>query len=108
MNWRAFFHGSCDRTIQLLERELAEARKERDYFKGRADRIELMLMPNPVIREKIARVGTPFTAGRKTWEQILEEHQKKLAAEEAASNATVSEHGNPAPARSNTRQSGSN
>jgi hypothetical protein len=67
-----------------LEADLAEARRERDYFKGRAERLELMLLPgrNPVTVR--AAVQPLQNMGRKNWAQIEQENAKRMIEQENA------------------------
>jgi hypothetical protein len=100
-------HEPCQ-AEKFLTAALDEMRRERDYFKNRADRLELMMLPSPVLREKMPRTNPGTIIGRKPFEQILEDHNKALAAEEAAKNAPVPKHGNTETPRPDARQSGSN
>ena len=62
------------RRVELLERELIEARKERDYFKGRCDRLELMLLTPRTPANILPRnQANPQAVGRKTWAQVQRE-----------------------------------
>ena len=70
-------------TLQLRE-DLAELRDDRDYFKGRCERLELMLLE---AQRPMPRVQTPIGVapmGRKTWSQIQAEAYQKIAEEEKA------------------------
>ena len=50
---------------------LAETRKERDYFRGKCDRFELLLLtPKPTTPIVPRRQGTPTVVGRKSWMQV--------------------------------------
>jgi hypothetical protein len=70
-------------TLQLRE-DLAELRADRDYFKGRAERLELMLLEaQRPVRFNTAPPGTPLV-GRKSWSQIQAEAYQKIAEEEKA------------------------
>lgn len=62
-----------------LRREIEELKLQRDYFKARSDRLELVLMA-PKLREQppgAPPLGTQMVSGRKTWKQIQEEHQEQ-------------------------------
>lgn len=61
-----------DADIQRLERE-------RDYFRGRAERLELRLLPDPVARDKKINTGEPIRmGGRKTWAQVQRENAENI------------------------------
>jgi hypothetical protein len=68
------------RLVLEYRRELEEMRVQRDYFRGRAERFELMLTELRARRvapvEKEPR--TPHAAGRKSWKQIQKEHREKM------------------------------
>lgn len=79
------------RRIEDLKDALAKTEKERDYFRGRADRLELMLLGTPRLGAErrpvsVTRETTPI--GRKFWPQVQAEYileqQEKAAKEEAA------------------------
>ena len=71
---------------------LAKAEKERDYFRGKCDRFELLLLtPRPTPTTVTRRPGPTPVVGRKTWAQIQledlqrqEEEAKKIQREAAA------------------------
>ena len=69
-----------NRVVLLLRAELAEARKERDYFRGRCERLELMLVPNPAPRIVRQPAGTQ-PVGRKTWAQVQAENADRITKE---------------------------
>lgn len=77
---RQFLHGLFgSRYVMQLEQDVAEVKRERDYFKGRAERLELMLLPNhnPIARQAVqTKLQAPM---RKTWAQIEAENAKELA-----------------------------
>ena len=74
---RAWLRGLfATRYSMQLEADLAEMKRERDYFKGRAERLELMLMPN---RNPIAAVKPELHPARKTWAQVQEDHARQMA-----------------------------
>lgn len=68
----------CGGLTKQLEADLAEARKERDYFRARADRLELALLPKPVENPRGARPAQlPPPVGRRTWEDLVLENNRK-------------------------------
>lgn len=70
---------------QVLEAQLAERTKERDYFRGRAERLELRILPDPIVREKKVNTGqAPGIAPRKRWAEVQAEASEKLRQELAA------------------------
>ena len=75
---RAWIRGLfASRYSMQLEADLAEAKRERDYFKGRAERLELMLMPN---RNPIVAADKPVLhPARRTWAQVQEDHARQMA-----------------------------
>ena len=69
-----------------LRHDLDEARSQRDYFKGRAERLELQLLqPRIAARQADANPAEPRAhptgtiGGRKTWQQIVSDRRKELA-----------------------------
>jgi hypothetical protein len=72
-----------------LRAELAEARRERDYFRGQWERIQLMVAPQrsassgprPDWRTQNPPAGLTRTGGRKTWAQLQKENTDRIAAE---------------------------
>jgi hypothetical protein len=66
--------------IKSLELEVEAARKERDYFKGRAERLELRILPDPVHRIlKTRGVGETMQAARpRSWEQVQADNARKI------------------------------
>ena len=65
-----------------LEAELDEMRSERDYFKGRAERLELMLLPKR--QEQSAASVSAASVGPKSWLQVQQEWDEQQQAEQAA------------------------
>ena len=66
--------------VVQLRAEIEEAKRERDYFRGRCERLEL--------RQELAATPTPIAprvhkehapTGRKLWPGIVQEHRQKLA-----------------------------
>jgi len=83
--------------ITQREAQTAEAQKERDYFRGRAERLELRLLPDPVPRN-VPR-GTQEPVGRKNWKQVQQDHAEKLAKEAEQAKAAKEQHGLPSERR---------
>jgi hypothetical protein len=81
------------------ERELEDVRKERDYFKGRAERLELMLIPDRARPSLATFVDPNLVVGRRTWDEIQREHEEIEFSEEANGREAVREQGNAAPLR---------
>jgi hypothetical protein len=70
-----------------LRADLEEARRERDYFRGRNERLELMLLPNKVTPQTQRADwrttnpgGATLVGGRKSWAMI--ERENRLANEQ--------------------------
>lgn len=63
--------------VEELKESLAKTEKERDYFRQRADRLELMLLPiaRPAAERKSNAVPVPH---RKSWAQIVMENQAEI------------------------------
>ena len=80
------------RRIEDLKQALAKTEKERDYFRARADRLELMLLQGPKVPAPAERrpAGSPtnLPVGRKFWPQVVADWnaQQKIEAEQEASN----------------------
>ena len=74
-----------DKLVLQLRAELNETRHERDYFKGRAERLELQLL-QPRIAARTAEAATPSPGtrltgthgGRKLWPQVVAERRAEL------------------------------
>lgn len=76
-----------NRIVLSLTAQIEDLKRERDYFRGRAERLELRLLPDPVARDKKINAGEPVTiGGHKSWRQVQAEHTEALkkAAEEKA------------------------
>lgn len=72
------------RLVKQLRDDLTEARHERDFFKGRAERLELMLWEAKRIQPIAARAPANLKAvGHKSWEQVQQEFLDKQREEEA-------------------------
>ena len=71
---------------RLLEQQLIEARTERDYFKGRMERIEQMRYSAPVI-QPIPTIPSGPVVGRKTMAQLQQEQTEKDLADAQAQKA---------------------
>jgi hypothetical protein len=74
-----------------LRADLEEARRERDYFRGRNERLELMLLPQrttPQTTRADWRTNNPggvtLTGGRKSWAMIERENRIQQEAEAKA------------------------
>ena len=77
-----------NKLVLQLRDELNETRHERDYFKGRAERLELLLTQPRVANRDLApgpQAGSPTTprahpvvGGRKTWATLVAERRKEL------------------------------
>lgn len=84
---RDFFETLFPNKLVLeLRAELNETRHERDYFKGRAERLELLLTQPRVAARDLSGLAEPPRAhstgtvgGRKTWQQIVSDRRKELA-----------------------------
>ena len=83
-----------NKLVLQLRADLDETRTQRDYFKGRAERLELLLtQPRLANRDLDAPGSTPqrvahpsgTVGGRKTWQQVISDRRKALA--DAAKNA---------------------
>lgn len=68
----------CSKHTKHLESDLAEARKERDYFRARADRLELLLIPD---RRAPLRPANLTPVPRPSWGAVEAAHAQKLAEE---------------------------
>ena len=87
-----------DKLVLQLRDELNETRHERDYFKGRAERLELLLTQPRVANRDLSTVqdsGAPgrlratsgTVGGRKTWAQLVKERRVELADKAAKAEA---------------------
>ena len=85
---RDFFETLFPNKLVLeLRAELNEIRHERDYFKGRAERLELLLTQPRVANREITGSSAPdprthtsgTVGGRKTWQQVISDRRKELA-----------------------------
>jgi uncharacterized small protein (DUF1192 family) len=91
----AYQLGEIDARIQLLQNTLAKTEAQRDYFRQRADRLELILIQPKTpqrVRER-PRVMDIGGVGRKPWSQVVADHvakNKKLDEEEAQRKAAES------------------
>jgi hypothetical protein len=65
----------------VLKDQLAKTERERDYFRTRAERLELRLIPEPIQRP--VRPSNAVPVGRKTWAQVQAEHAEKIKQEVA-------------------------
>lgn len=92
------------RLVLQLRADLDEARSQRDYFKGRAERLELQLLQPRIAARQVdvntaePRVHSSATVGgRKTWQQIIADRRKQLA-QLALDKATAKQNPNGKPA----------
>lgn len=74
------------RLVVQLRHDLEEARAQRDYFKGRAERLELLLTQPRLANRDLDNPSSPqhprshsVVGGRKTWGQLVAERRKDLA-----------------------------
>lgn len=75
------------RRVELLREELTEARKERDYFRARAERFELMLLTPREPKNIMPRnPNDKQPVGRKPWAQVMREDYERQMKEAAAEN----------------------
>jgi hypothetical protein len=81
---RALFGDHRDSpVVALLKEALAKSEKERDYFRERAERLELMLLPERTARP-VRVPGNRAPIGQRTWAQVQAEHAEKLKKEAEA------------------------
>lgn len=87
-----------------LRAERDEARRERDYFRGRNERLELMILPQrttPKTERADWRRDNPGGAtqvgGRKSWAQIERENRLAIEADLKAQAAKHPDEETPAP-----------
>jgi hypothetical protein len=78
VNWEAFKSFFTSKLVLQLRADLEEARHERDYFRGKVDRLEMVLMrlPEPVSRPRTVPANVE-PVGRKSWAQVQEEWLEK-------------------------------
>ena len=84
-----------DKLVLQLRDELNETRHERDYFKGRAERLELLLTQPRVANRDLSAPAGPgerpvhplHVGGRKTWAQLVKERRVELADKAAKAEA---------------------
>ena len=94
-----------NKLVLQLRADLNEIRHERDYFKGRAERLELLLTQPRIANRDISTVGTEqprvhpsgTVGGRKTWQQVISDRRKELA--EVAKHAEGKKPETSAPAK---------
>lgn len=83
-----------NRIVIQLRSDLADAKRERDYFRQRAERLELRLIPETVVRP-VRPPANASPVGRKTWLQVQAENQEKIKreiSEEAQKDAVKGAH----------------
>ena len=71
------------RYVAQLQDDIEEARKERDWFKGKADRLELMLLPNrnPLAANQTKANPAPRQTGRVSSQEAMRIHMANEFAE---------------------------
>lgn len=78
-----FGHRTSTLYVNELKERLAKSEGMTDYFRDKADRLELRLIPPPVVRG--ARAPQDMKpVGRKTWAQVQREHAEELKKQEQA------------------------
>ena len=82
---RDFFSALFQSKLVLqLRADLDEAKRERDYFRGQCERLQLLTQPRPQPRadwRETQPQGATKIGGRKTWAEIQAENTKKIADE---------------------------
>jgi hypothetical protein len=79
--------------VLQLRADLDERTRERDYFRGQFERMQLMAIPRsaPVVPRQPRPEGATQVGARKSWAQIVAENtqkQNELAAKEAVTAET--------------------
>jgi hypothetical protein len=81
-----------------LRAEVAEARRERDYFRGQLERANLITHPQrPTIAPRpdwrqTDPAGVTVVGGRKTWAMIQAENTQRIAEEAATKSKKENSH----------------
>lgn len=77
------------RLVVELRAEIEDLKTQRDYFRTRAERLELIVLAPKMKEPVVPRIEAQVVTGRKTWKQIQEEHaeQHKREMEAAAKKA---------------------
>ena len=111
MNWEALKSFFTSKLVLQLRADLDEARHERDYFRGKVDRLEMVLMrlPEPAPMRKAVPANVE-PVGRKSWAQVQEEWLEKQREElkgkpnglHGEGRQGVRESGNGSPLRQDT------
>lgn len=82
---RAFFDALLPyRAVNQMRCQIEDLKRERDYFRARSDRLELMLLApfNKRLEQPIqGPKANQRPVGRKTWEQVKREYMEKEFAE---------------------------
>ena len=72
-----FGHRTQTLYIAQLKERLAKSEAMTDYFRDKADRLELRLIPPPVVRG-IRSPQDMKPVGRKNWKQVQADHAEEL------------------------------
>lgn len=66
--------------VAQLRADLEEAKRERDYFRGRCERLELArdAEKKPVVVAPRPPRDMPTVGGHKSWKQVQAEHREKI------------------------------
>lgn len=78
---RGFFSALFGSSLLVqLRADLDEARRERDYFRGRCERLELAreAEKKPVVVAPRPPRDMPTVGGHKSWKQVQAEHREKI------------------------------
>jgi len=78
---REFFSTLFDSKLLVqLRADLEEAKRERDYFRGRCERLELAREADkkPVVIAPRPQRDLSPVGGHKTWKQVQAEHREKI------------------------------
>ena len=86
---RDFFSALFQSKLVLqLRADLDEAKRERDYFRGQCERLQLLTQPRPQTRpqpkpdwRETPPQGATQIGQRKTWAELQAENTKKIAEE---------------------------
>lgn len=66
--------------VLQLRADLDEAKRERDYFRGRCERLELAreAEKKPIVMAPRPPRDMPTVGGHKSWKQVQAEHREKI------------------------------
>lgn len=78
-----FGHRTQTLYVNELKERVAKSEAMTDYFRDKADRLELRLIPPPVVRG-IRSLQDMKPVGRKSWNQVQAEHAEKIRQQEEA------------------------